>query len=100
MGVIGNGNQGSGDMKSFLTDERVQVVAICDLNKESPGSWDGDIAGREPLTGGPTAGSEGHSAGSWPEAKKARRGTTGQAQARRIDFSSLAALGAITKPKQ
>jgi predicted dehydrogenase len=48
MGVIGTGNQGTGDMKSFLTDERVQVVAVCDLNKESPGYWDGAIAGREP----------------------------------------------------
>src|ERR1022692_4471626 len=42
MGVIGTGNQGTGDMKNFLTDERVQVVAVCDLNKESPGYWDGD----------------------------------------------------------
>ena len=48
MGVIGTGNQGTGDMRNFLTDERVQVVAVCDLNKESPGYWDGDIAGREP----------------------------------------------------
>src|ERR1017187_4198032 len=39
MGVIGTGNQGTGDMKNFLTDERVQVVAVCDLNKESPGYW-------------------------------------------------------------
>jgi predicted dehydrogenase len=48
MGVIGTGNQGTGDMKNFLADERVQVVAVCDLNKESPGYWDGAIAGREP----------------------------------------------------
>jgi myo-inositol 2-dehydrogenase/D-chiro-inositol 1-dehydrogenase len=48
MGVIGTGNQGTGDMKNFLADERVQVVAVCDLNKESPGYWDGTIAGREP----------------------------------------------------
>ncbi len=48
MGVIGTGNQGTGDMKNFLADERVQVVAVCDLNKESPGYWDGGIAGREP----------------------------------------------------
>ena len=48
MGVIGTGNQGTGDMQNFLADERVQVVAVCDLNKESPGYWDGDIAGREP----------------------------------------------------
>jgi predicted dehydrogenase len=48
MAVIGTGNQGTGDMKNFLNDERVQVVAVCDLNKESPGYWDGAIAGREP----------------------------------------------------
>ena len=51
MGVIGTGNQGTGDMKNFLADERVQVVAVCDLNKESPGYWDGAIAGREPARG-------------------------------------------------
>jgi predicted dehydrogenase len=48
MGVIGTGNQGTGDMQNFLADDRVQVVAVCDLNKESPGYWDGAIAGREP----------------------------------------------------
>src|SRR5450755_2323048 len=48
MGVIGTGNQGTGDMKNFLRDERVQVVAVCDVNKETPGYWDGAIAGREP----------------------------------------------------
>ncbi len=48
MGVIGTGNQGTGDMKGFLRDERVQVIAVCDVNKETPGYWDGAIAGREP----------------------------------------------------
>jgi predicted dehydrogenase len=48
MGVLGTGNQGIGDMKGFLRDERVQVVAVCDVNKESPGYWEGGIAGREP----------------------------------------------------
>ena len=48
LGVIGTGNQGTGDMKNFLNDERIQVVAVCDINKESPGYWDGGIAGREP----------------------------------------------------
>ncbi len=48
MGVIGTGNQGTGDMKGFLRDERVQVVAVCDVNRETPGYWDGGIAGREP----------------------------------------------------
>ncbi|MCC6538536.1 MAG: gfo/Idh/MocA family oxidoreductase, partial [Bryobacterales bacterium] len=48
MAVIGTGNQGIGDMKLFLRDERVQVVAVCDVNKETPGYWDGGVAGREP----------------------------------------------------
>src|ERR1700759_1013080 len=48
MGVIGTGNQGTGDMKGFLRDERVQVVAVCDVNRETPGYWDGAVAGREP----------------------------------------------------
>lgn len=48
MGVIGTGNQGTGDMRGFLRDERVQVVAVCDVNRETPGYWNGVIAGREP----------------------------------------------------
>ncbi len=37
LGVIGTGNQGIGDMKNFLKDERVQVVAVCDVNRQTPG---------------------------------------------------------------
>lgn len=48
LGVIGTGNQGTNDLFGFLRDERVQVVAVCDLNRESPGYWDGRVAGREP----------------------------------------------------
>ena len=48
LGVIGTGNQGTGDLRSFLRDERVQVLAICDVNREGPGYWDGGTAGREP----------------------------------------------------
>jgi predicted dehydrogenase len=48
MAVIGTGNQGTGDMQGFLGDKRVQVVAVCDVNRETPGYWDGAIAGREP----------------------------------------------------
>jgi len=48
MGVIGVGNQGTNDLWDLLEDERVQVVAVCDVNRESPGYWDGAIAGREP----------------------------------------------------
>lgn len=46
--VIGTGNQGFNDLRSFLRDERVQLVAVCDVNRESPGYWDGNVGGREP----------------------------------------------------
>lgn len=48
LGVIGTGNQGTNDIKSFLRDERVQIVAICDVNRESAGYWNGGVAGRDP----------------------------------------------------
>lgn len=35
MGVIGAGGRGVSDMKNFLNDERVQVVAVSDVEKES-----------------------------------------------------------------
>ncbi|MDH5382636.1 MAG: Gfo/Idh/MocA family oxidoreductase, partial [Cyclobacteriaceae bacterium] len=47
LGIIGAGNQAGNDVKNFLKDERVQVVAVCDVNKESTGYWDGRVAGRE-----------------------------------------------------
>ncbi len=46
--IIGTGNQGTNDLKQFLKDERVQVVAVCDVNRESEGYWSGGVAGREP----------------------------------------------------
>ena len=48
LAIIGAGNQGFNDLKSFLRDERVQINAVCDVNRQSPGYWDGGIAGREP----------------------------------------------------
>src|SRR5260370_8987794 len=48
LGVIGTGNQGFNDMRGFLSDPRVQIVAVCDVNRESPGYWNGAVAGREP----------------------------------------------------
>ncbi len=48
MGFIGTGNQGTADMRAFLHDERVQVVAVCDVNRQSTGYWMGGVAGREP----------------------------------------------------
>lgn len=46
--IIGTGNQGFNDLRSFLRDERVQVLAVCDVNRESTGYWDGGLGGREP----------------------------------------------------
>ena len=48
VGVIGTGNQGFNDIHSFLRDDRVQIVAVCDVNRESPGYWEGKVGGREP----------------------------------------------------
>ncbi len=48
LAVIGTGNQGFNDIRSFLKDERVQIVAVCDVNREGPGYWDGKVGGREP----------------------------------------------------
>lgn len=48
LGVIGTGNQGLNDIRGFLGDPRVQIVAVCDVNRESGGYWNGGVAGREP----------------------------------------------------
>ena len=48
MGAIGTGNQGHNDLRGFLGDERVQMVAVCDANRESSGYWDGKVGGRDP----------------------------------------------------
>ena len=48
LGIIGTGNQGFNDIRSFLSDDRVQIVAVCDVNRGGPGYWDGKVGGREP----------------------------------------------------
>lgn len=48
LAVIGTGNQGMNDLRSFMEDERVQVLAVCDVNRESAGYWNGAVGGREP----------------------------------------------------
>jgi predicted dehydrogenase len=48
LGFIGTGNQGLNDIRGFLGDRRVQIVAVCDVNRESAGYWNGGVAGREP----------------------------------------------------
>ncbi|HKJ79555.1 MAG TPA: Gfo/Idh/MocA family oxidoreductase [Prolixibacteraceae bacterium] len=47
LAFIGAGNQAGNDVRQFLTDERVQVTTICDVNKKSDGYWSGRVAGRE-----------------------------------------------------
>ena len=46
--MIGTGNQGFNDIRSFLRDDRVQIVSVCDVNREGPGYWAGKVGGREP----------------------------------------------------
>jgi predicted dehydrogenase len=47
--VIGTGNQGTPDMQLFLTEDDVQVVAVCDVNRASGGYRNADqFLGREP----------------------------------------------------
>lgn len=48
IGVIGTGNQGHNDIRSMLPDERVEIAAVCDVNRESDGYWNGRVGGREP----------------------------------------------------
>ena len=45
---IGTGNNGTNWLRDFFKDDRVRVVAVCDVNKEGPGYWEGTIRGREP----------------------------------------------------
>jgi predicted dehydrogenase len=47
LAFIGAGNQAENDVGGFLTDERVQITTICDVNKESSGYWDGKVGGRD-----------------------------------------------------
>ena len=47
LAFIGAGNQAGNDVKAFLKDERVQITAVCDVNRLSSGYWQGKVAGRE-----------------------------------------------------
>lgn len=48
LGVIVIGIQRFNDMCGSLSDLCVQVVAVCHVNKESPGYSNGKVAGRKP----------------------------------------------------
>lgn len=47
VGFVGTGNNGTNWMRIFLRDERVRVNAVCDVNLQSGGYWDGSVRGRE-----------------------------------------------------
>jgi predicted dehydrogenase len=49
LAFIGAGNQAGNDARGFMRDARVQITAICDVNRRSTGYWDGKEAGREHL---------------------------------------------------
>ena len=51
LGVIGTGNQGFNDIRSFLKDDRVQIVAVCDVNRESAGTGTARSADASPPGG-------------------------------------------------
>jgi len=46
MGFIGAGNMGCIDVKKFLADNRVQITAVCDVNRQSE-YQDGRLGGRD-----------------------------------------------------
>lgn len=45
--LIGCGNQGGNDIIRFANNDKVQVVALCDVNKMSDGYWSGGLGGRD-----------------------------------------------------
>ncbi len=45
---IGTGNNGTNWLRPFLNDDRVRVVAVCDVNREGPGYWNNSVRGRRP----------------------------------------------------
>lgn len=47
LGCIGMGKMGLQVTNSFLSDPRVQVVAVCDVNQESDGYWHNEVFGRD-----------------------------------------------------
>ncbi len=44
---IGSGNQAMNDIRDFITDKRVQITGVCDVNKQSTGYWGGVVGGRD-----------------------------------------------------
>jgi predicted dehydrogenase len=47
LAFIGSGNQAMNDIRDFIGDKRVQIVGVCDVNRQSTGYWSGKPGGRE-----------------------------------------------------
>ncbi len=47
LAFIGSGNQAMNDIRDFITDKRVQITGVCDVNKQSTGYWGGVVGGRD-----------------------------------------------------
>lgn len=47
LALIGCGNQGGDNIIKFANNDKVQVVAICDVNKQSKGYWAGRFGGSD-----------------------------------------------------
>ena len=47
LAFIGSGNQAMNDIRDFITDKRVQITGICDVNRQSTGYWSGVVGGRD-----------------------------------------------------
>lgn len=47
LAFIGSGNQAMNDIRDFITDKRIQITGICDVNKQSTGYWSGVVGGRD-----------------------------------------------------
>ena len=47
LAFIGSGNLAMNDIRDFITDKRVQITGICDVNKQSTGYWSGVVGGRD-----------------------------------------------------
>lgn len=47
IGFVGTGNNGTNWMRIFLRDQRIRVNAVCDVNLQGGGYWDGSVRGRE-----------------------------------------------------
>ncbi len=48
MGCVGTGGRGTSNMRTFLGNRDVQIVAVCDVERKSSRYYRGRVAGRDP----------------------------------------------------